>query len=135
MATDVRPDRDATVTTLVTGIISDAQTLFAQQMELVKHEIKEDLVKTKEASILFASGVGVGVVGGILLAFMAAYLLSWAVPNLPLWACFGIAGGVLMAISVILCLAGLSKFNSLNPWQGQSAKALKENVQWLTNPK
>jgi len=137
MQVDVKSNsnNDASVTSLVSGIINDAQELFKQQIELLKHEVREDLRKTKEASQMLGVGLGIAMLGAILVAMMCAYLLNWAFPQLPLWACFGICGGVLVAVGVGIFYVAIGKFGSFNPLPDQSAQALKENVQWITNPK
>jgi len=136
MAADLHNAQDTSVTALVSGIIHDAQELTRQQFELFKHEVKADLRKTKEAALLMAAGGGVAVIAIILLSLGAVYLLEWAFsPHLPLWACFGICGGVFAAIAGGLIYAGKAKFDSFNPLPDESAQALKENVQWITNRK
>jgi len=135
MATEFKNEHEPSVTTLVSGIISDAQLLITQQFELLKHEIREDFRKTKDASLICAAAAGLSIIAAILLAFMLAHLLSWAWPELPLWGSYGICGGVILALAVGLFFAGMAKFKSFNPLPDQSTKALKENVQWITNPK
>jgi len=135
MAVDVKPESDTSVTSLVGGIISDAQDLFKQQFELLKHDVREDLRKARDASQMLGVGLGFGLTGAILLAFTLAHLLAWAAPALPLWACYGICGAVFVGIGGALSYAGLQKFETVDPLPQKSAEALKENVQWLTNPK
>jgi len=135
MAVDVKPESDTSVTSLVGGIISDAQDLFKQQFELLKHDVREDLRKARDASQMLAIGLAFGLTGAMLLAFTLAHLLAWAAPALPLWACYGICGAVFAAIGGALSYAGIQKFETVDPLPQKSAEALKENVQWLTNPK
>jgi len=135
MATDLKTPPDASVTTLVSGIISDAEELMKQQFELLKHEIRTDLRKTKEASLLLGAGACVGLVGLILAGLMLSHLLAWAVPALPLWACYGIWGLVLLAVGGGLIYAGKVKLESFTVVPTEAVQALKENVQWITNPK
>jgi len=131
MSTDLKTPPDASVTTLVSGIIHDAQELIRQQLELLKHEVKSDLRKTRDASLLMIAGGGVAAVAILLLAFSLVYLVNWAVPALPLWASFGICGLVLAAAGGGLIYAGYARFESFNPLPDESARALKENVQWI----
>jgi len=135
MATDRIPGPDTSVTQLVSGIIEDAQELTRQQLALFKSEVRQDFARTKEAMISLAAGVGVAVLGAFLLCFMLVYLLNWAAPAMPLWACFGIVGGLLAVVGAGLVAAGRKKFESFNPLPDQSVSALKENVQWIKNPK
>jgi len=135
MATYVKPDSDASVTTLVSGIINDAQELLKQQFALLKQEVRQDLQKTRDAAIALGVGAIVGLIGAIVTALALVHLLAWAFPTLEWWACYGIVGVAILILAAGLCYAGIAKFKSFNPLPDESARALKENVQWLTNPK
>jgi Putative Actinobacterial Holin-X, holin superfamily III len=127
----------SSVTGLVTGIINDAQELFKQQLALLKAEVRDDLRKTRDAALALGVGAGVAAVGGVMLCWMLAYLLNWAVGDdrLPLWACVGIVGGLLTLVGGVLLYLGKKKFDSFNPLPDETAQALKENVEWITKPK
>jgi hypothetical protein len=135
MATDLHTEAGYSVTSLVKGIISDAQDLIGQQMALFRHEIKDDFRKTKEIALATLGGAVLVSIGGCLLCFMLAYLLSTALPALPLWACFGIVGTIVTLAGAGICYAALAKFKTFNPLPDESAQALKENVQWIANRK
>jgi hypothetical protein len=134
-ANDVQALPERSVTTLVSGIIADAQQLIQQQFAMFRQEIRDDLRKSKEAAIALAVGVGIAVVGTVLLLLMLPLLLHSAVPDLPLWACCGIVGGLLAALGGTLVYAGVKKFESFHPLSDQSVEAMKENLKWTTNPK
>jgi uncharacterized membrane protein YqjE len=137
MANDlhVQSPPEPSVTALVSGIIHDIQELLKQQVTLFRVEIREDLRKTKEAVVSLAAGLLVTLLGAFLLSLALPLLLWWAAPALPPWACFAIVGGALTALGAILLYAGVKKLEAANPLHDQSVEALKENVQWLTNPK
>lgn len=135
MMNDLQSPPDQSLTTLVKGIIDDAQELFKQQLALTKQEIKEDLRKTRDAAIPLAVGVGVACVGFALFLISLPLLLHWLWPALPLWAAFAIVGGGFAVIGGALCYWSIKKFQSFNPLPDQSFEALKENVQWITNQK
>jgi hypothetical protein len=135
MATDLKNGQDTSVTALVSGIVRDAQELTRQQFELFKLEVKNDLRKTRDAGLLVAGGGAVCAVATVLLALMFVELLRWAVPELPLWSCYGICGVVLAIAGAGLIWAGKAKFESFHLLRDESAQALKENVQWITNQK
>jgi hypothetical protein len=134
MATDVMPNTEPSMTKLVGGIIDDTQRLLIQQGELLKADIRKDFKEAKEVGqemIIAGSLLGVG---GLLLSFMLVHFLTWAVPDLPHWGSFGIVGGLFALAGGIVFYRGREKFDKLNPLPEQSAKALKENLQWKTNP-
>jgi VIT1/CCC1 family predicted Fe2+/Mn2+ transporter len=125
---------EPSMSSLVSGIINDAQDLIKQQLDLVKHEIREDVRKAKEAAASLALGLGLAVVGGILFCTMFVYLLHEEA-GLRLWVSFAIVGGVLLAVGLVLTYLGKKEAETINPMEGESAKALEENVQWITKPK
>jgi uncharacterized membrane protein YoaK (UPF0700 family) len=135
MSTDLKIQPEPTKTALVTGIISDAQDLLKQQFELLKHEVRADLRITLEAVLAFAAGAILAFAGVLMMALMLTYLLQWAVPQLELWACFGIVGFALLVVSAGLAYAGKLKLESFRNASNEAMHALKENVQWITNPK
>jgi uncharacterized membrane protein YqjE len=128
------PGTQGHVAPLVTGIIDDLQELIKQNLTLFKVEVREDLKKTRDAVSALGVGVGLAVVGGLHLTLMLVFLLWWVFdPNLPLWACFGIVGGVFAGVGFVLLLRGKKKLDSFNPLPDETAEALKENVQWIKN--
>lgn len=126
---------EASLTSLVTGIVSDAQELVKQQFALFKHEVKEDLHKTLQAAIALGIGVGVALVGGLSLWLAIVFILFWAFPVVPLWGWFAIVGALFLVAGALIFYAGKAKLESFNPLPDQSAEALRENVQWITRPK
>jgi len=135
MANDLQspPETEQNLSVLLTGILNDAQELFRQQVNLVRHEVREDFRKTKEAALPMAIGLWLALLGTILLSVTAALLLHAA--GLELWACFAIVGGVVALVGGVLFYVGKLKFDSFNPLPDESAKALQENLEWITKPK
>ena len=87
---------EPSLSSLVGGIINDFQSLMKQEVALARRELADELRKAKQAAISLGIGVGILAIGGLLLIFMLVHLLSWAVPAIPLWACYGIIGGLLI---------------------------------------
>jgi hypothetical protein len=134
MATDVMPNTEPSMTKLIGGIIDDTQRLVLQQAELLKADLRKDFQEAKEVGqSLMIAGSLLGV-GGLLLSFALVYLIKWAVPALHESACFGIVGGLIALAGGIVYYQGREKLDKLNPVPEQSAQALKENLQWKTNP-
>jgi len=136
MATDVRSHtEEPSLTQLVSGILSDAGRLMEQQAQMLKAEIRKDMRETKETGELLLIGGALLSVAGILLLISLSYLLNWASDGrLPLWACFGLVGLIVAAGGGIVFYRGRQKLEHLNPLPEKSAEALKENLQWKTNP-
>jgi hypothetical protein len=136
MATDVGT-QEPSVTSLVTDIVHDAEELFKQQFQLLKTEVREDVRKSTEVGVSLMLGAGLALVGGILLMQLPVHLLNWLVPQLPLWACFGIWGAIAFACGAVLVYVAKTTLDSFNPLvkEPETLKALKENVEAITNPK
>jgi protein-S-isoprenylcysteine O-methyltransferase Ste14 len=135
MANDLQsPTDQQNLTSLVTGILDDAQELFRQQAKLLRHEIKEDFRKTRQAAIPAALGLWLVVLGSILLSATAALCLhefaGWSSS-----ASFGVVGLVVLILGGGLFYVGMQKFASFNPLPDESAEALKENLEWIAKPK
>ena len=127
---------DPSLSGLVGGIIDDAGKLIEQQFTLLKHDVRKDIQRAKDTVVLLGAGVGVLAAAGLLLLFMLVHLLFWlAGPGLPLWACFGIVGGVVALIGGVVLYRGKQKLDTINVVPEQSAEAMKENLQWQTNQK
>jgi cytochrome c biogenesis protein CcdA len=135
MSIELQRPPEPSVTAMVQGIVDDAQELIKQQFALIRAEIKEDVRKGKEAAFSLAVGLVIAFLGCSLLALMLTELLHWSSPDLPLWACHTIVGGILLAIGAALAFLGIKKFKSMNPMPEQSLTALKENLQWTTSRK
>jgi|SRR5947209_2695471 len=134
MPENVQTETGPSLTSLVSGIVNDAQQLIRQEIALARSEVKQELNKTKAAAASFAGAAAVGVLSAVLLSFMLVYLLNWVTNNvLPVWACFGIIGGVYVLVALILFYTGKNKAEQINLVPPQTAETMKENVQWLKN--
>jgi len=131
------PKSTPSVAPLVAGIIDDVQQLIKENLSLFKVEVTQDLKKTRDSVVALGVGVGLLTVGALHLTLMLVFLLWWVTDTttraagLPLWACFGIVGGLFAGIGLALFLRGKKKLESFNPLPDESAEALKENVQWI----
>jgi len=129
------PDGGTTsLTALVAGIVNDAQVLFKHQAALLKHDVRQDLRETKEGLTSVAVGGIIAALGAVLLGFMLVHLLFWLVPAVPLWGWFGIVGGAVAVVGVILLYAGIRRFTEMQPLPDTTVEALRENLRWTTRP-
>jgi H+/Cl- antiporter ClcA len=128
-------DPEISVTTLVAGIVRDAQELVKEQFELLKHEIRTDVKKTEQAGLTLGVGLCFGLAGVLLFSLMLVEVLHEATPGLPLWSCYGIAGLAMCAVGGCLAYVGKRRLDSVHPLSDDSAQTLKENVQWITKRK
>lgn len=133
-----RTDGATSMSSLVTGIISDAQQLIRDEVALARQEIKEELVKARLALALAAGGLALAVLSAILLSFFLVHLLhqvsGGADPAVvPLWAWFLIWGVVFLLAGGGLLAAAYSNFRKINLVPRQTVETMKENVRWLKN--
>jgi hypothetical protein len=135
MATDTTEHRDGTnVVSLVTNIISDAQDLTRQQIELFKVEIQDGAKKAQTIAMLSGAAAAVAIIAGVVLAFAAAGWLASAVPSLPEWGALAIVGSVLALVAGALFGVCKQHFDSFTLVPEKSVEAMKENLEWKTKP-
>jgi hypothetical protein len=122
--------REPTLAQLLTGLMQDAQTLLRQEMALATHELRVELRNTIRAVMFLGIGIGIAAIGGWLLILMLVHLLQ-ALTALPLWACYGIVGGLLAAGGIVLLVLGKRKLARLHLVPQQTVETMQENVQWI----
>ncbi len=123
----------ASITSLVSGIVQDAQDLVRQQLKLFQVEIRNDTRRTIAATIPMLIGGLLSLVAVMILAVMAAHLIAWAWPeHVALWGGYAIVGGTLAALGMALVFWGKAQFSTFSPLPDQTMEGLKENIQWKT---
>jgi hypothetical protein len=115
---------------LLTGLVSDVKALLGHELALATYEIREELRKTKAAMFSLGIGIGLAALGGLLLIFMLVHLL-YALAGLPLWACYGIVGGLLAISGAVLLLIGKNTIARIHVIPPHTVETMKENVQWI----
>lgn len=130
MGSNSRHPTEPSMASLVSGLISDAKALLQQELLLARHEIYEEISKTKKAMISLGTGIGITILGVILLSFMVVYLLG-ALTNLPLWSCYGIVGGACTIFGRVLLYTGGTKVAEIEVVPQQTVETLKENATWI----
>jgi hypothetical protein len=123
----------SSLSSLVGGIVTDAQVLVKQELALAKSEVANELHKAKDAAISLGLGIGVAALGCILLVLMVVHLLAWAFPQLPLWGCYGIVGAVLAVAGSVLLMAAKNRASAIHVMPEQTIASMKDNVQWIKN--
>ncbi|HEY3197827.1 MAG TPA: phage holin family protein [Nitrospirales bacterium] len=118
------------VIALIGDILADAHTLLMQELQLAKHELQEEGRKTLSASLAVGAGIFLALFGGLFLLFMLVHLLN-ALTGLPLWACYGSLGGLLVIAAVTLLAFGIKRVKQVQVLPVRTVETLKENVQWF----
>jgi len=134
MPNNVQTESPPSVASLVGGIIEDAQRLVQQELRLARRELQTEWDKAKVAAMSITIGMAVCVLGGVFLGSMLVYLLH-ELAGLALYASYGIVGGVLAVIGGIVFYGGYQKAGAVSVVPPQTAETMRENVQWMQNPK
>jgi CHASE3 domain sensor protein len=121
------------VASLVGGILDDAQKLVRQEVALAQREVAQAWDKVKMGVALLASALAVCSVVVVLLSFMLVRLLhQYLLPNHE-WACFAIVGCLVATLGGALVYCGLKQINQVHLSLPQTAEALREDVQAVSD--
>lgn len=120
-----------TVSALVGGIVTDAQKLLAQQVEMLKAEVKEDFRRSKRAAEFGSLGIVLLTVGFLGLVFALANFLHEHY-QFSMWASFGITGLIFLVTGGALAATSYILLERFNPLPDKTFDALKENLSWKT---
>jgi hypothetical protein len=142
MATNLQAGPDTTretgsgpsVASLLSGVVNDAQELIKQQLALFRHDLRQDVARTREIALSLAVALPFLLVGGFLLCLTLVALIH-EVGGLPWWAATLIVGGALFLIGGGLALLARQRLETFKPVSDPTAEALKENLEWTTRPK
>jgi len=116
---------------LIGDISNDLSTLFRQEVELAKVELKQEASKAGKAAGFLGAAAFAGYLTVVLLSFALVFALSnvmdagWAA--LIVAAIWGIVGAVLY-------VNGQKKLKTVDPVPHRTVDTLKEDAKWLKNP-
>jgi hypothetical protein len=122
------PAEAPSMTSLVTGIIEDAERLFRDEIALARREMQAELDKAKVAAAVLMIGMGSTAVGAVFLGLMIVFALNlvW-----PLWACFLLVGDILTLGGGSALALGVRQVRRISIVPRQAAETLRENVPCL----
>jgi nitrate/nitrite transporter NarK len=129
--TAAQPPGEASVGQLISEISDDLSTLFRQEVELAKAEVRQEARKAgKAAGMLGGAGFA-----GYMVALLLTLALVAALSNVmdPGWAALLVAV-VWAVIGAVLYLTGRQRLRTVSPVPRQTVETLKEDAQWLKNP-
>jgi hypothetical protein len=123
-------ERDTSMSTLISGIVGDAQELVRQEIALARQEIREEIGAAKDAGIKLAIASGVLAVGGLLVVLTIAQALADLL-NWPTWAGYGLVGLVLAGVGYFLLSSAQKQLKEVKPVPEKTVETMKENVEWI----
>jgi nitrate/nitrite transporter NarK len=129
--TAAEPPGETSVGQLISEISDDLSTLFRQEVELAKAEVRQEARKAgKAAGMLGGAGFA-----GYMVALLLTLALVAALSNVmdPGWAALLVAV-VWAVIGAVLYMTGRQRLRTVSPVPRQTVETLKEDAQWLKNP-
>jgi nitrate/nitrite transporter NarK len=129
--TAAQPPREASVGQLISEISDDLSTLFRQEVELAKAEVRQEAHKAgKAAGMLGAAGFA-----GYMVALLVTLAVVAGLSNVmdPGWAALLVAV-VWAVVGAALYVAGRQRWRAVSPVPRQTVETLKEDARWLKNP-
>lgn len=115
---------------LVGGLVGDLRTLFRQEIQLLRDEFFLEIDKVRQAAVAVGAGIGLTVIGGLFLFIMLVHLLH-QYASLPLWACYGLIGVILLTLGAALLIKAKQSLQNFNLMPHRTVHSMKEDAQWI----
>jgi len=116
---------------LIGNISNDLSTLFRQEVELAKVELKAEASKAGKAGGMLGAAAFAGYLVVVLLSFALVAALSNVMD--PGWAAL-IVAVIWGIVAAVLFANGRKKLKTVDPTPHRTVETLKEDAQWLKNP-
>lgn len=130
MAQDTSTRSEASLATLLGGIVNDAKDLLVQEFTIAKLEMQQELRKTKSAITTLGIGVGIAAIGALFLLLMCVHGLV-VLLEIPLWGAYGIVGGILAVVGGILLARGKQTAEQIEVIPPKTASTVQDTAQWI----
>ncbi|MFI6033257.1 phage holin family protein [Streptomyces sp. NPDC051315] len=122
---------DRSVGELLSAVTSDIQTLFRQEVELAKTEVRQEATKAGKAAGMYG---GAGFAGYMVLLFLSlAAVLGLANVMDGGWAAL-IVTAVWAVVAAVLYQRARTRMRTVAPKPEQTVETMKENAQWARHP-
>ncbi|GAA3900857.1 phage holin family protein [Streptomyces lacrimifluminis] len=126
-----QPGQDQSVGELLSVVTSDLQTLFRQEIELAKAEVRQEATKAGKAAGMYG---GAGLAGWMVLLFLSlAAVLGLANVMDGGWASL-IVTAVWGVVAAVLYQRGRTRMRTVSPKPEQTVESMKENAEWARHP-
>ncbi|NEY34587.1 phage holin family protein [Streptomyces sp. PRKS01-65] len=123
--------QDKSVSQLLSVVTADLQTLFRQEVELAKAEIREEATRAGKAAGMYG---GAGFAGYMVLLFLSlAAVLGLANVMDGGWAAL-IVTAVWGIVAAVLYQKGRARMRTVSPKPEQTVETMKENAEWARHP-
>jgi len=118
---------DRSVSDVLQDIIWNIQDIVRSEVRLAKTEVREEVSKARDASVLIGVGALSGTFSAFFLLFSIVYALSRVVPD---WAAALIVAVAMAIATGVLLSKGAERFKHVHPAPDKTIESLKENVEW-----
>jgi hypothetical protein len=115
---------------LLGGLLGDLRTLFRQELQLLRDEFFLEIDKIRQAAFAVGAGIGLTIIGGLFLFIMLVHVLH-QYASLPLWACYGLIGVILLAVGSALLIKAKQSLQNFNLMPRRTLRSMKEDAQWI----
>lgn len=118
---------ERSISVVLQDIVRNIQDIVRSEVRLAKTEVREELAKTRSASLLVALGAVSGLFSVLFLLLTAVYTLNLVMPAWAAALCVAAGVGIL-AVSTIM--VGVKRFKTINAAAPKTVASIKENVGW-----
>ena len=129
--TAAQQPQESSVGQLISEISDDLSTLFRQEIELAKAEVRQEARKASRAAGMLGAAGFAGYMVALLLTLAVVAGLSNVMD--PSWAALLVAV-VWAVVGAVLYVTGRQRLRAVSPVPQQTVETLKEDAQWLKNP-
>ena len=129
--TAAQQPQESSVGQLISEISDDLSTLFRQEIELAKAEVRQEARKASRAAGMLGAAGFAGYMVALLLTLAVVAGLSNVMD--PGWAALLVAV-VWAVVGAVLYVTGRQRLRAVSPVPRQTVETLKEDAQWLKNP-
>ncbi|WP_225636318.1 phage holin family protein [Streptomyces solaniscabiei] len=124
-------EHDRSVSHLLSTVTADLQTLFRQEVELAKAEVRDEASRAGKAAGMFG---GAGFAGYMVLLFLSlAAVLGLANVIDGGWAALVVAA-VWGVVAAVLYQKGRTRMSAVSPKPERTVETMKENAEWARHP-
>ena len=121
------PSPEQPLSELVSKTSSDLATLFRQEVELAKIEIKDDVRQTAKAGSMFGAAGFAGYLAAVLGSLAVVFALDLA---MPLWTAFLIVAAMFALVGFVLFRQAQTRMSEFTLGPEQTIETIKEDIEW-----
>ncbi|MFD9435950.1 phage holin family protein [Streptomyces sp. NPDC060002] len=116
---------------LLSAVTSDVQTLFRQEVELAKFEVRQEATKAGKAAGMYGGAGFAGYMVVLFLSLAAVFGLANVID--AGWAAL-IVAAVWAVAATVLYQRGRTRMRTVAPRPEHTVETMKENAQWARHP-